>query len=131
MDVGGAAITCNSRSAKLPEQTFHAVVGDTTSPNSLAPSSSSLIPSWSTMLATCTFAFSTRPSVSTSKWRFVPSPFSSVVTPLSPYSSNLYRLAIHNACTWLRISLKTYSQTMTKRAVCSCSQVPSMRQALK
>jgi hypothetical protein len=33
MDVGGAAITCNSRSAKLPEQTFHAVVGDTTSPS--------------------------------------------------------------------------------------------------
>src|SRR5215213_2145458 len=43
--------------------------------NSLAPSSSSLIPSWSTTFATCTFAFSTRPSVSTSKCRFRPFTF--------------------------------------------------------
>ena len=40
-----------------------------------ADSSSSLSPSWSGTLALCTLAFTTNPSVSTSKWRFPPRTF--------------------------------------------------------
>jgi hypothetical protein len=41
-----------------------------------ADSSSALSPSWSGTLALCILALSTIPSVSTSKWRFLPSTFS-------------------------------------------------------
>src|SRR5215210_9436327 len=68
-----------------------------------------------------TFTLSTKPSVSTSKWRFLPLTFLPpiVATFFSTHAARLYRLAIDDARAGLRVSLEAHPHPLAQGCVYS------------